>query len=142
MSFKTRPSNFGDYLIQLKTDRKTSTPEVISDLRREISQAVPLMTIGFGQRIADLLGDLMSTAQPVEVKIFGNDYETLQKIAAQAEKVMKVVQRTDTRRSLDSLHPESGTSFAIRHFVDRFSGTAHGTYERCSPLPACQYDRA
>ena len=91
MSFKTRPSNFGDYLIQLKTNRKRSTPEVISDLRREISQAVPLMTIGFGQRIADLLGDLMSTAQPVEVKIFGNDYETLQKIAAQAEKVMAAV---------------------------------------------------
>lgn len=27
MSFKKRPSNFGDYLIQLKTDRKTSTPK-------------------------------------------------------------------------------------------------------------------
>ena len=76
MSFKTRPSNFGDYLIQLKTARKTSTPEVISALRREISQAVPLMTFVRGQRIADLFGDLMSTAQPGEVKIFGNDYET------------------------------------------------------------------
>lgn len=61
MSFKTRPANFGDYLIQLKKDRKKSTPEVISDLRRRISQAVPAMTVDFGQRIADLLGDLMST---------------------------------------------------------------------------------
>ena len=91
MSFKTRPSNFGDYLIQLKTSRKASTPEVISDLRRQISQSVPLMTIGFGQRISDLLGDLMSTAQPIEVKIFGNDYETLQSIAAKAEHIMKTV---------------------------------------------------
>ena len=91
MSFKTRPSNFGDYLIQLKTNRKASTPEVISDLRRQISQSVPLMTIGFGQRISDLLGDLMSTAQPIEVKIFGNDYETLQSIAAKAEDIMKTV---------------------------------------------------
>ena len=77
MSFKTRPSNFGDYLIQLKTDRSKTTPEVIGDLRRSISQAVPLMTVSFGQRIADLLGDLMSTAQPIEVKIFGDDYNTL-----------------------------------------------------------------
>ena len=91
MSFKTRPSNFGDYLIQLKTNRKASTPEVISDLRRQISQSVPLMTIGFGQRISDLLGDLMSTAQPIEVKIFGNDYETLQSMAAKAEHIMKTV---------------------------------------------------
>ena len=91
MSFKTRPSNFGDYLIQLKTNRKASTPEVISDLRRQISQSVPLMAIGFGQRISDLLGDLMSTAQPIEVKIFGNDYETLQSMAAKAEHIMKTV---------------------------------------------------
>ena len=88
MSFKTRPTNFGDYLIQLKKDRSKTTPEVISDLRRDISQAVPLMTISFGQRIADLLGDLMSTAQPIEVKIFGNDYAALQRMAARAEKIM------------------------------------------------------
>ena len=49
------------------------------------------MTIGFGQRISDLLGDLMSTAQPIEVKIFGNDYEMLQSIAAKAEHIMKTV---------------------------------------------------
>ncbi len=73
MSFKTRPTNFGDYLIQLKKDPKKSTPEVISDLRRSISQAVPLMTIDFGQRIADLLGDLMSTPKPIEIKLFGDD---------------------------------------------------------------------
>lgn len=91
MSFKTRPSNFGDYLIQLKTDRKVSTPEVISDLRRQISVAVPLMTIDFGQRISDLLGDLMSTPKPIEVKIFGDDYAVLQRLAGDAEKVMQAV---------------------------------------------------
>ena len=91
MSFKTRPSNFGDYLIQLKTDRTKSTPEVISDLRRELSTAVPLMTIDFGQRISDLLGDLMSTPKPIEVKIFGDDYNTLQRLAQDAEEIMRSV---------------------------------------------------
>ena len=91
MSFKTRPSNFGDYLIQLKPNRKHSTPEVINDLRRKLSTAVPLMTIDFGQRISDLLGDLMSTPKPIEVKIFGDDYSRLQQLAIQAEKVMKQV---------------------------------------------------
>ena len=91
MSFKTRPSNFGDYLIQLKPGRSHSTPEVISELRRQLSAAVPLMTIDFGQRISDLLGDLMSTPKPIEVKIFGNDYATLEQLAAQAEQVMRGV---------------------------------------------------
>lgn len=91
MSFKTRPTNFGDYLIQLKKDREKSTPEVISDLRQSISASIPLMTISFGQRISDLLGDLMSTPQPIEVKIFGDDYTVLQQIAARAEKMMQAV---------------------------------------------------
>ena len=91
MSFKTRPSNFGDYLIQLKTDRTKSTPEVISDLRHQLSVTVPLMTIDFGQRISDLLGDLMSTPKPIEVKIFGDDYNTLQELAKEVEKIMQSV---------------------------------------------------
>ena len=91
MSFKTRPTNFGDYLIQLRPDRKKTTPQVISELRHSLSQAVPLMTIDFGQRISDLLGDLMSTPKPIEVKIFGDDYPTLQRLAAQAEQVMRTV---------------------------------------------------
>ena len=91
MSFKTRPSNFGDYLIQLKPNRSHSTPEVISDLRHQLSIALPLMNIDFGQRISDLLGDLMSTPKPIEVKIFGDDYATLQRLAAKAEAVMKSV---------------------------------------------------
>lgn len=91
MSFKTRPSNYGDYLIQLKTDRKRSTPEVISELRRQISNSVPLMTIDFGQRISDLLGDLMSTPKPIEVKIFGDEYSALQRLAGEAEGIMRDV---------------------------------------------------
>lgn len=91
MSFKTRPSNFGDYLIQLKSNRSHSTPEVISDLRHQLSIALPLMNIDFGQRISDLLGDLMSTPKPIEVKIFGDDYATLQRLAAKAEAAMKSV---------------------------------------------------
>ena len=88
MSFRAHPANEGDYSIQLKHDREKTTDEVINDLRREISARVPVLTIEFGQRIADLLGDLIGRAQPIEVKIFGDNYKELQKIAAQCHKVM------------------------------------------------------
>src|SRR5260221_5284662 len=88
MSFQSKPPNFGDYSIQLKKTRKKTTPQVTSDLRQSISQAVPLMNIDFGQRISDLLGDLMSTPQPVEIKIFGADYLTLQKLAIEADSIL------------------------------------------------------
>ncbi len=88
MAFEAHPANEGDYSIQLKTKRKKSTEEVISDLRRDISAKVPVLTIEFGQRIADLLGDLIGKAQPIEVKIFGNDYHKLQQIADKAHQIM------------------------------------------------------
>lgn len=91
MAFKTRPTYAGDYLIQLKKDRTKTTPEVINDLRNSLSQAVPVMTISFGQRISDLLGDLMSTPKPIEVKIFGDDYGTLFSLAEDAERIMRSV---------------------------------------------------
>ncbi|MCH4183539.1 MAG: efflux RND transporter permease subunit [Prevotella sp.] len=89
MSFDVKPSNFGDYLIQLKPGRKETTPEVINDLRKEIAQKVPVMTVDFGQRISDLLGDLMSTPNPIEIKIFGNNYRQLEQLSVQAEHIMK-----------------------------------------------------
>lgn len=89
MAFGTKPSNYGDYLIDLKKTRHKSTPEVISELRQEIAQRVPMATVDFGQRISDLLGDIMSTSKPIEVKVFGDDFSTLQRIAAQAERIMQ-----------------------------------------------------
>jgi multidrug efflux pump subunit AcrB len=92
MSFSTVPQNFGDYSIQLKLNRSKNTVDVIDDLRRAIAQKQPVLDISFGQRIADLLGDLMSTPQPIEVKFFGDDYAQLQKISTQAEAIISQIQ--------------------------------------------------
>jgi multidrug efflux pump subunit AcrB len=88
MSFRAHPANEGDYSIQLKHSRNKSTDEVINELRRDISAKVSVLNIEFGQRIADLLGDLIGKAQPIEVKIFGDDYKQLQDIADQCHTVM------------------------------------------------------
>ncbi|MCB9233707.1 MAG: efflux RND transporter permease subunit [Bacteroidia bacterium] len=91
MHFGGVPPNFGDYSIQLKATRSQSTVDVMDDLRREISAKYPVLSIEFGQRIADLLGDLMSTAQPIEVKFFGDDYSQLQSISSKAEEILGTI---------------------------------------------------
>lgn len=78
MGFFITEPNTGDYLIQLKTNRSKSTNEVISDIRTHIEHTQPALKVDFGQVIGDMLGDLMSSTQPIEVKIFGNDQEKLQ----------------------------------------------------------------
>lgn len=92
MSFSTVPQNFGDYSIQLKQKRTQKTVDVIDDLRQAIALKQPVLDISFGQRIADLLGDLMSTPQPIEVKFFGDSYAELQDISKKAETIITKIQ--------------------------------------------------
>lgn len=74
--FITEPNN-GDYLIQLKKERRRTTEEVISEIRNKITATQPSLEIDFGQVIGDMLGDLMSSTQPVEIKIFGDNHSKL-----------------------------------------------------------------
>ena len=80
--FITEPNN-GDYLIRLKDERDRSTVEVIDDIRKRIEATQPALEIDFGQVIGDMLGDLMASVQPIEIKIFGSDQTTLNELAKQ-----------------------------------------------------------
>jgi len=83
MGFFITEPNDGDFLIVLKNDRKKSTVEVIDDIRKRIEATQPALQIDFGQVIGDMLGDLMASVQPIEIKIFGSDQSTLNKLAKQ-----------------------------------------------------------
>ncbi|MET4075626.1 efflux RND transporter permease subunit [Hymenobacter sp. UYCo722] len=94
MGFFITEPNRGDYLIRLKTDRKRTTEEVISDIRQRIEATQPALTIDFGQVIGDMLGDLMSTVQPIEIKVFGPDATKRYALANQVTKVVEGVAGT------------------------------------------------
>jgi multidrug efflux pump subunit AcrB len=81
MGFFITEPNDGDYLIHLKDDRKRSTVDVIDDIRKQIEATQPALQIDFGQVIGDMLGDLMASVQPIEIKIFGSDQKTLNELA-------------------------------------------------------------
>lgn len=91
--FITEPSR-GDYLIQLKKNRSKETMQVADDIRKEIESTLPSLIVDFGQVIGDMLGDLMASAQPIEVKIFGDDPVVLKKLAVQTAEVVSNVKGT------------------------------------------------
>ncbi|TMI92639.1 MAG: efflux RND transporter permease subunit [Bacteroidetes bacterium] len=91
--FITEPNN-GDYLIQLKKKRKRSTDEVIADIRQKVESTQPALTIDFGQVIGDMLGDLMESVQPVEIKIFGSENNKLHDYSEQVAGIVEKVQGT------------------------------------------------
>ncbi|MDE3236738.1 MAG: efflux RND transporter permease subunit [Bacteroidota bacterium] len=94
MGFFITEPNRGDYLIQLKKKRTKSTEEVISDIRKQVEATQPSLRIDFGQVIGDMLGDLMTSVQPIEVKIFGDDQTKLQALSQQVAAIINKVEGT------------------------------------------------
>uniref|UniRef100_UPI0020C54AFA hypothetical protein n=1 Tax=Salmonella enterica TaxID=28901 RepID=UPI0020C54AFA len=52
------------------------------------------LKVDFGQVIGDMLGDLMSSTQPIEVKIFGNESNQLQALSKKVSAVVGKVSGT------------------------------------------------
>src|SRR5689334_2274176 len=94
MGFFITEPNRGDYLIQLKKKRNRTTDEVIDDIREQVKKSQPALRIDFGQVIGDMLGDLMESVQPIEIKIFGNDRKVLEDLSKQTASVIENVNGT------------------------------------------------
>jgi CzcA family heavy metal efflux pump len=79
--------NSGDVLVRLKPrgQRSRDAEEIISDLRGQLTEAVPDTEIEFVQLLQDMLGDLEGNPTPIEVKIFGDDQARLNALSEQVE---------------------------------------------------------
>ncbi len=120
MGFFITEPNDGDYLIHLKKKRDRSTEEVISDIRKQIESTQPSLQIDFGQVIGDMLGDLMESVQPVEVKIFGTDQKKLEDLSKQIAGIVDHVKGTaDVFNGITiagpyvSVHPKNLAQFGM-----------------------------
>jgi Cu/Ag efflux pump CusA len=67
---------------------------VIEEIRGKIESTQPALRIDFGQVIGDMLGDLMSSVEPIEIKVFGDDKEKLHELARQIGEVTEKVKGT------------------------------------------------
>ena len=85
--------NTGDIVVRLKprSERSRTAEQVIEAQRAIFESQMPGMTIEFVMLLQDMLGDLEGGAEPVEVKIFGDDLATLASLADRtAERLSKV----------------------------------------------------
>src|SRR6266542_268775 len=89
--FVTEP-NRGDLAVKLKPTHKRDTDEVISDLRKEIEESEPSLEIEFVGILPDMIGDLTSSPEPMEIKLFSEDAAALQAKADEVEAAIKKVQ--------------------------------------------------
>jgi CzcA family heavy metal efflux pump len=84
--------NTGDFLVKLKSARSRSTEDVESDVRGEIEKSEPSLQVEFVGILSDLIGDLVSSPEPIEIKIFSEDTKALDAKAEEVEAAIQKVQ--------------------------------------------------
>ena len=89
--FITEP-NRGDFAVKLKPGHKRSTEDVIADLRKQVAESEPALEVEFVGILSDVIGDLTSSPEPIEIKLFSEDENALHQKADEVEAAIKKVQ--------------------------------------------------
>ena len=76
-------ANEGDVFVKLKGGNRRPIETVMSDLRQQVENRVPGLQVETAQLMEDLIGDLISNPQPIEVKLFGPDAGQLRVLGVQ-----------------------------------------------------------
>ncbi len=84
-------ANRGDFTVRLKAKRKRDIDEIMNDVRDEIKKTEPAADIEFVQVLQDMIGDLSNEPQPVVIKLYSQDPQSLLQTAPKvAEAIGKV----------------------------------------------------
>ncbi|HET6567266.1 MAG TPA: efflux RND transporter permease subunit [Rhodothermales bacterium] len=85
--------NTGDLVARLKpaSERSRDIFAVIESARERINRAVPQMQIEFVELLSDLLNDLAGTADPIEIKLYGDSRPQLESYAERIAPILEQI---------------------------------------------------
>ena len=96
-------ANQGDFSVKLKRKRSRPIEEVIKAIRKEVTEKLPQLDVEFIQVLQDQIGDLTSSPEPIEVKLFSQDPELLKKWAPKlGEKLKKTKGIADVKDGIEN----------------------------------------
>ncbi|MEJ2361004.1 MAG: efflux RND transporter permease subunit [Gammaproteobacteria bacterium] len=81
----------GDFFIRLKPLPRPPIEQIMQHVRQQVLQKVPGLDIDEAQLMEDMIGDLTSVPQPIEIKIYSNDQHTLTTLAKKTAKDLRKI---------------------------------------------------
>jgi len=84
-------ANTGDILVKLKAERDRDIEGIIADVRADIKKQEPALDVEFIQVLQDMIGDLTSAPEPIQIKLFSQDPKQLEEWAPKvADSIAKI----------------------------------------------------
>ncbi len=107
-------ANRGDILVKLKAKRKRDIEDIIADVRAEIRQQEPSLDIEFVQVLQDMIGDLTSAPEPIQIKLFSPDPKQLEQWAPKvADAIGKIDGVVDILNGIDNTISGPAVTFQV-----------------------------
>ena len=96
-------ANNGDFSIRLKRERSRDIEEIISDVREKVNKKYPQLDVEFVQVLQDMIGDLTSSPEPIEVKLFSPDASLLKQWGPKiGERIKKIKGIADVKDGIEN----------------------------------------
>ncbi|MGC1451122.1 MAG: efflux RND transporter permease subunit [Candidatus Sulfotelmatobacter sp.] len=107
-------ANTGDILVKLKAKRDRDIEEIIGDVRADIKQQEPALDVEFIQVLQDMIGDLTSAPEPIQIKLFSQDPRHLEEWAPKvAEAIAKIKGVVDILNGIDNTISGPAVTFQV-----------------------------
>jgi multidrug efflux pump subunit AcrB len=107
-------ANRGDILVKLKAKRHRDIEDIIADVRADIRQQEPALDIEFVQVLQDMIGDLTSAPEPIQIKLFSPDPKQLEQWAPRvAEAIAKIKGVVDILNGIENTISGPAVTFQV-----------------------------
>ncbi|HEX4786599.1 MAG TPA: efflux RND transporter permease subunit [Candidatus Sulfotelmatobacter sp.] len=107
-------ANRGDILVKLKAKRSRAIEDIIADVRADIKEQEPALDIEFVQVLQDMIGDLTSAPEPIQIKLFSQDPKQLEDWAPKvAEAIGKIKGVVDILNGIENTISGPAVTFQV-----------------------------
>ena len=116
-------ANTGDISVKLKAERSRAIDEVIAEVREKVEQQEPALDIEIIQVLQDMIGDLTSAPEPIQIKLFSPDVNVLAEWAPKvADAIHKIPGVVDVLNGIDNTISGPAVVFQVNPSVAARAG--------------------
>jgi CzcA family heavy metal efflux pump len=115
--------NTGDISVNLKRNRSRGVDEVIAEVREKVNERYPQLDTDFTQLLQDQIGDLTSSPDPIEIKMFSENIGLLQQWAPRVADAIKTISAVkDVKNGIEDTVSGPAVTFNVDQSVAARAG--------------------
>jgi CzcA family heavy metal efflux pump len=116
-------ANTGDISVLLKRNRHRGVDDVISEIREKVNAAYPQLDTDFHQVLEDMIGDLTSSPDPIEIKLFSENLDLLKVWAPRVGDAIKTIPAVkDVKNGIENTISGPAVTFNVNQSVAARAG--------------------